>query len=106
MFSKKLQQTALCMLVLLAADLVPTAEQSLLYVARAPADRDGFRTLTPSIEVFDIDNGHVLIKTIPLDAPTGTIPVMHVRGITASAATGILYISHYGSYERLRPGNQ
>jgi DNA-binding beta-propeller fold protein YncE len=100
----KLSKTALFMLVLLAADVVPAAEQSLLYVARAPADRDGFRTLVPSIEVFDINNGHALIKVISLDAPTGTAPVAHIRGITASAVTKTLYISHYGSYKRLRPG--
>ena len=94
----------MCVLVLLAADVVPAAEQSLLYVARAPRDRDGFRTLAPSIEVFDINNGHALVRVIPLDAPTGTTPVMHIRGITASAATNTLYVSHYGSYKDLRPG--
>ena len=101
---KKLQQAALCGLVFLAADVVPAAEQSLFYVARAPRDRDGFRTLAPSIEVFDIDNGHALIRVIPLDAPTGTTPVSNIRGITASAASKTLYISHYGSYKDLRPG--
>ncbi len=93
-----------CILLLLAADVLPAAEQSLLYVARAPRDRDGFRTLAPSIEVFDIDNAHALVKVIPLTAPDGTTPVMHIRGITASAATQTLYISHYGRYKDLRPG--
>ena len=103
---KTLLLAAFCTLVLLAADVAPAAEQSLLYVARAPRDRDGFRTLAPSIEVFDIDNDHALVKVIPLDAPngTGTMPVAHIRGITASAATRTLYISHYGSYKDLRPG--
>ena len=101
---KKLQQGALCVLVLLVADVVPAAEQSLLYVARAPRDRDGFRTLAPSIEVFDINNGHALIRAIPLDAPAGTTRVSNIRGITASAATKTLYVSHYGSYKDLRPG--
>jgi DNA-binding beta-propeller fold protein YncE len=91
-------------LVLLAADVVPAAGQSLLYVARAPRDRSGFRTLAPSIEVFDIDHDHALVKAIPLDAPEGTAPVANIRGITASAATQTLYISHYGSYKDLRPG--
>ena len=103
---KKLQQAAFCVLVLLVADVAPAAEQSLLYVARAPRDRDGFRTLAPSIEVFDIDKGHALVKVIPLDAPDGTMPVKTIRGITASAATQTLYISHYGSYKELRPGGQ
>ena len=105
-FLKKWQQAAFCVLVLLAADVVPAAEQSLLYVARAPRDRTGFRTLAPSIEVFDIDNGHALVKVIPLDAPDGTTPVANVRGITASAATQTLFISHYGSYKDLRPGRE
>jgi DNA-binding beta-propeller fold protein YncE len=94
------------LLALLVADVLPAAEQHLLYVGRAPRDRTGFRTLTPSIEVFDIDNGHVLVKTIALDAPEGTTPVMHLRGITASAATHTLYISHYGAYKDLRPGGE
>ena len=92
------------MLILLVADVVPAAEQSLLYVARAPRDRNGFRTLVPSIEVFDINNGHALIKVIPLDVPAGSARVANIRGITASAATKKLYISHYGSYKDLRPG--
>jgi len=100
------QTTAFWVLVLLVADVAPAAEQSLLYVARAPRDRDGFRTLAPSIEVFDIDKGHALVKVIPLDAPDGTTPVSHIRGITASATTQMLYISHYGSYKDLQPGGQ
>jgi DNA-binding beta-propeller fold protein YncE len=101
---KRIQQVALCVLILLVADVVPAAEQSLLYVARAPRDRNGFRTLVPSIEVFDINNGHALIKVIPLDVPSGSARVANIRGITASAATKKLYISHYGSYKDLRPG--
>ena len=97
---------ALATLILLVADVVPAADSSLLYVARAPRDRTGFRNLAPSIEVFDIDNGHKLVKVIPLEAPAGTTPVAHVRGITASAATQTLYVSHYGSYKDLRPGGQ
>ncbi len=80
------------------------AEKHLLYVGRAPKDRDGFRTLKPSLEVFDIDNGHKWVKTIPLAAPPGTAPVFNIRGITASAATKKLYIAHYGSYKELRRG--
>ncbi|MGI9309774.1 MAG: hypothetical protein ACR2P6_10965 [Gammaproteobacteria bacterium] len=101
-----LQQTALCTLLLLVADVVPAAEEHLLYVGRAPRDRTGFRELKPSLEVFDIDNGHELVRTIALDAPIGTTPVMHIRAITASAATQTLYISHYGTYKDLRPGGE
>jgi hypothetical protein len=103
---KKLRRAAFCILVLLVADVLPAAEQSLLYVARAPRDRDGFRTLAPSIEVFDRDRGHALIKVIPLEAPDGTAPVANIRGITASAATRTLFISHYGRYKDLRPGGE
>ncbi|MBM4196578.1 MAG: hypothetical protein FJ197_05675 [Gammaproteobacteria bacterium] len=97
-------RSALCLVILLAADLAPAADQSLLYVARAPRDRDGFRNLKASIEVFDIRDAHRLVKVIPLDAPPGSSPVFHVRSITASAASNRLYISHYGSYKDLRPG--
>jgi len=95
---------ALCIFALLAADMVQAAGQSLLYVARAPRDRDGFRTLAPSIEVFDIENDHALVRVIPLEVLAGTGGVFHIRGMTASAATKTLYISHYGRYEDLRPG--
>lgn len=94
--------------VLLALVVAPRQAQAgeahLLYVARAAKDRNGFRTLKPSLEVFDIDNGHKLVRVIPLEAPPGTAPVFAIRGITASAATHRLYISHYGSYRELRRG--
>ena len=87
-----------------APQLAQAGETHLLYVARAAKDRDGFRTLKPSLEVFDIDNGHKLVRVIPLEAPPGTAPVFGLRGITASAATHKLYVSHYGSYVELRRG--
>ena len=100
----KRQQVALYLLILLAGDIVAAADQSLLYVARAPRDRNGFRTVAPSIEVFDINDAHRLVRVIPLDAPPGSAPVANIRAITASAASKKLYISHYGSYKDLRPG--
>ncbi len=103
---RHLQRAACCLFLLLIADIVPAAEEHLLYVARAQRDRTGFRNLKPSIEVFDIDRAHQLIKVIPLTAPQGTTPVMGIRGITGSAATHTLYISHYGSYKDLRPGRE
>ena len=63
---------ALLGLTLLITDTLPAADQNLLYVARAPRDRSGFRTLAPSLEVFDIDNNHELVGVIPLTAPEGT----------------------------------
>jgi DNA-binding beta-propeller fold protein YncE len=92
------------LLTLLTPWMARAAEKRLLYVGRAPKDRDGFRTLKPSLEVFDIDNGHKRVKTIPLVAPPGTAPVFNIRGITASAATRKLYITHYGSYKELHRG--
>lgn len=70
-----------------------------LYVGRAPKDRDGFRTLKPSLEVHDIDNGHKLVKVIPLPES-----VMNIRGIMAHAGTGRLYLSHYGTYRGTASG--
>ena len=53
-----------------------------------------------------MDNSHKLVKVIPLDVPDGTTPVANIRSITASAATQMLFISHYGSYKDLRPGRE
>jgi hypothetical protein len=64
-----------------------------LYVVRAPYDRDGFRNLRPSVEVFDIEDGHRLVRTIALPSST-----MQVRGVQAHAGTNRLYISHWGRY--------
>ncbi len=60
----------------------PALTKRYLYVGRAPKERDGFRTLKPSLEVYDIDNGHKLVKVIPLPAT-----VMNIRGIMANAPT-------------------
>jgi hypothetical protein len=73
------------------------AEVRHLYVFRAPKDRDGFRTLKPSIEVHDINNGHKLLKVIPVTVPSGTRPVGDIRGVMAHAGTQRIYISHYGA---------
>jgi hypothetical protein len=73
------------------------AEQRYLYVFRAPKDRDGFRTLKPSIEVHDIANGHKLLKVIPVTVPSGTRPVGDIRGVMANVKTKKIYISHYGA---------
>nr|CAA9288954.1 hypothetical protein AVDCRST_MAG63-4194 [uncultured Armatimonadetes bacterium] len=72
----------------------PTGEKRYLYVGRAAKDRDGFRDLAPSIEVHDIDDGHKLVKVIPLPKN-----VYALRGICASAATKRLYIAHYGQFK-------
>jgi hypothetical protein len=86
------------LLMLIAAGcLMPAAlaaaDQHLLYVFRAPEDRDGFRTLTSRIEVYDIDDGHRLVRTIALPSN-----VKNIRGVDACVATRRLYISHYGVF--------
>lgn len=81
-----------------AAARAPTSPgagtRRLLYVGRAPKDRNGFRDLKPSLEVHDIDDGHRLVKVVPL--PEGTY---NIRGICVSAATRRLYVGHYGTYK-------
>jgi hypothetical protein len=76
------------------------AEERLLYVFRAPKDRDGFRTLVPSIEVHDINREHKLIRVIPITVPNGTRPVGDIRGVMANVKTRKIYISHYGATAR------
>src|SRR5690242_15336418 len=78
---------------LLPAVACDTASHRYLYVVEAPFDRDGFRQLKPSIEVYDIANGHRLVRTIPLPSD-----VMQVRGVAGNATTHTLYISHFGRY--------
>jgi hypothetical protein len=69
-------------------------ERRLLYVGRAPKDRDGFRDLAPSIEVHDIDEGHKLVRVLPLPKT-----VFNIRGMAACAGTRRLYVAHYGRFK-------
>ena len=82
----------------------PAGEQRYLYVGKAPKDRDGFRTMTPSIEVHDIDDGHKLVRVIPIRTPEGTPPLMAIRGIMAHAPSRRLYLSHYAHMKESRGG--
>lgn len=84
-----------CLLPVLSGVAGLAQEKHYLYVGRAPKDRDGFRDQKPQLEVHDIDNGHKLVKTIPLPST-----VFNIRGICASAATRRLYLAHYGSFTR------
>src|SRR5688500_14649605 len=72
-------------------------EQRYLYVGKAPKERDGFRTMVPSIEVHDIDDGHKLARVIPIRTPEGTPRLMAIRGMMAHAPSRRLYLSHYAS---------
>jgi hypothetical protein len=85
---------ALFMAIVVSAS---AAEQRHLYVFRAPKDRDGFRTVKPSIEIHDINNGHKFIKVVPVTVPSGTRPVGDIRGVMANVKTKRIYISHYGA---------
>jgi hypothetical protein len=67
---------------------VPAGSRRYLYLVDAPKNRDGFRTLKPQIEVFDISNNHRWVRNIPL--PSG---IYNVRGVAASSVTDRLYIS-------------
>jgi hypothetical protein len=81
-----------------------TGEHRYLYVGKAPKDRDGFRTMVPSIEVHDIDDGHKLVKVLPIRTPDGTPPLMAIRGMMAHAPSRRLYLSHYASMKDSRSG--
>lgn len=63
-----------------------------LYAVDLPWNRQGFTSLKPQIEVFDINAGHKWVKNIPL--PGG---IYNVRGVAASAATGKIYIAYFSN---------
>ena len=70
----------------------------MLYAVNQAANARG------SIAIYDIDNGHRLLKTIQ------TVPEVHnVKGVAATAVTGKLYVSRFYSHggdSRLRiPAN-
>jgi hypothetical protein len=78
---------------------VPAGATRYLYVFDLPKSRDGFRTLKPQIEVFDVNNGHKWVKNIPL--PSG---IYNVRGVAASSVTDRAYISFLNSPSDGGPG--
>jgi len=86
------------LLGLTGCDPAPLADGRYLYVVRAPFDRDGFRDLTASVEVYAIDDGHRLVRMIPLPSTT-----MQVRGVAADARTNRLYVSHWGRWAEGKP---
>src|SRR3954451_23511180 len=66
--------------------------QHLLYVA-SPGTRNYTEYGGVGIIVFDIDNGYKFVRRIPTwEAPAGK-KVENVKGIAASANTGIVYVS-------------
>jgi DNA-binding beta-propeller fold protein YncE len=67
-------------------------ERRLLYVA-TPGIRNYVEYGGVGILVYDVANGYELVKRIPtFDVPAGKAPE-NVKGIAASAATGLVYIS-------------
>lgn len=81
-----------CALALFSAVAATAAEQHLLYVAN-PGTRNYVEYGGVGISVFDIDNGYKFVKRIPTwDVPAGKEPE-NVKGVAASAKTGIIYVS-------------
>src|SRR5437763_4408356 len=83
----------------LTVSIVPgrtTGEQHLLYVA-SPGTRNYVQYGGVGILVFDIDNGYKFVRRIPTwDVPEGKEPE-NVKGIVASAKTGLVYVSSLDS---------
>jgi DNA-binding beta-propeller fold protein YncE len=80
------------LLILLASLPSLAAEQHLLYAA-SPGVRNYVEYGGVGIVVFDIDHGYKFVKRIATwDVPAGEDPD-NVKGIAASAKTGIVYVS-------------
>lgn len=81
-----------CSLALLCALTASAADQHYLYVAN-PGTRNYTEYGGVGISVFDIDNGYKFVKRIPTwDVPAGKEPE-NVKGVAASAKTGLIYVS-------------
>ena len=81
-----------CTLALFSSFAATAAEQHLLYVAN-PGTRNYVEYGGVGISVFDIDNGYKFVKRIPTwDVPAGKEPE-NVKGVAASAKTGIIYVA-------------
>lgn len=79
-----------------AAQMPAAGSQHLLYVA-SPGIRNYIEYGGVGILVFDIDNGYKFVRRIPTwDVPEGKKPE-NVKGIAASAQTGIVYVTSLDS---------
>src|SRR6476620_8171487 len=79
-----------------AAGSPKAATQHLLYVAN-PGTRNYTEYGGVGITVFDIDNGYKFVRRIPTwEVPEGK-KVENVKGIAASAKTGIVYVTSLDS---------
>ena len=78
--------------LLVATGVSMAAEQHLLYVA-SPGTRNYVEYGGVGILVFDIDKGYKCVRRIPTwNVPEGKKPE-NVKGIAASAKTGIVYVT-------------
>ena len=68
------------------------AEKRLLYVAE-PGVRDYLEFGGHGVLVFDVDDGHKLLRRIPARGVDGKGKPLNVKGVCACAATGRLYVS-------------
>lgn len=80
----------------LAAPHPAAASHHLLYVA-SPGTRNYVEYGGVGILVFDIDNGYKFVRRIPTWAVPGGKKPENVKGIAASAKTGIVYVSSLDS---------
>ena len=81
-----------CTLALFCSFAASAAEQHFLYVAN-PGTRNYVEYGGVGISVFDIDNGYKFVRRIPTwDVPAGKEPE-NVKGVAASAKTGIIFVS-------------
>jgi DNA-binding beta-propeller fold protein YncE len=77
---------------LVAAERAAAAEHKLLYVA-TPGIRDYLEYGGHGVLVFDIDNGHRLVKRIPSAGLDENGKPLNVKGVCANATTKRLYVS-------------
>jgi DNA-binding beta-propeller fold protein YncE len=97
--SSILQRFSILSLIFLASTIPADParhSQHLLYVAN-PGTRNYVEYGGVGITVFDIDNGYKFVRRIPTwDVPEGKKPE-NVKGIAASAKTGLVYVSSLDS---------
>lgn len=90
----------LCLTLAVGTAFAAAAESSVKhhywFAARAPRPRPGVPFVEPSLGVFDIDNGHRLVRNIPLPDH-----VLNLKGIAANAVTHRAYIGHWGESDDL-----
>ncbi|MGH9340520.1 MAG: YncE family protein [Acidobacteriota bacterium] len=89
---RKLYITSLLVLFLLVLTGVGETEKRLLYVA-TPGIRNYLEYGGHGLLVYDIDQGHQLLRRIPMGGLDENGRPMNVKGICASAKTGRLYVS-------------